>query len=456
MVRLPDREETLLANIKAVEPGYPFYGTVELASGRDFATVLAPGAVIAEQALLDRLGVVVGDRLDVGAATVTIDDVVLNEPDRPVNFFALGPRLFVAAADLPALDLVKPGSRVTFTTLLKVADEAQLDSLADQLRDVRDLGQESVETYRTAPSGVQRFFDNLLFFLSLVAIFTLLLAGIGIQSALTAFLRERYTAIAIVKTLGATRRFVTLHFYAVVAILGLIGAAIGLVMGVLLEMALPVLLRGLLPPDVELTLTLRALIEGMLLGGFVVVAFTFFPLYQLGQLRPNFIFRKEAIGIERRGPYIVALLLILGAFVAMVLWLLGDVRTSLYFVGAVLGLVGHFGAAHRSRPARIAPVAPTVTASAPGAARPLPAAQPDAGHHHHAVDQPGRALLHLPGRADPGRQLRGLLPRGRAQRLLPGHSARSTGRVSRRAGRGERILPRGPLHDHRHQRRTAQ
>ena len=140
--------------------------------------------------------------------------------------------------------------------------------------------------------------------------------------------------------MGATRRFVTLHFYAVVAILGLIGAAIGLLMGVLLEMALPVLLRGLLPPDVELTLTARSLVEGMLLGGFVVVAFTFFPLYQLGQLRPNFIFRKEAIGIERRGPYIVTLLLILGAFVAMVLWLLGDVRTSLYFVGAVLGLVG--------------------------------------------------------------------------------------------------------------------
>ena len=71
---------------------------------------------------------------------------------------------------------------------------------------------EGVETYLTAPSGVQRFFDNLLFFLSLVAIFTLLLSGIGIQSALTAYLRERYTTIAIVKTLGATRRFVTLEF----------------------------------------------------------------------------------------------------------------------------------------------------------------------------------------------------------------------------------------------------
>ena len=37
VARLPQGEETLLSNIKAVEPGYPFYGVVELASGRDFA-----------------------------------------------------------------------------------------------------------------------------------------------------------------------------------------------------------------------------------------------------------------------------------------------------------------------------------------------------------------------------------------------------------------------------------
>ncbi len=339
VVRLPDDEETLLSNVKAVEPGYPFYGAVELASGRALSSVLEPGVALVEQALLDRLGVAVGDQLRVGEATLTIADVVLNEPDRPVNFFSLGPRLFVAAADLPALDLVKQGSRVTYTTLLKMADEDQLDPVADQLRGVRDLGQESVETYLTAPSGVQSFFDNLLFFLSLVAIFTLLLSGIGIQSALTAFLRERYTAIAIIKTLGATRRFVTLNFYVVVGVLGLIGAAIGLLLGVLLETALPILLRDLLPPDVDLTLTPRSLIEGMLLGGFVVAAFTFIPLYQLGQLRPNFIFRKEETGIERSWPYLVAFLLILSAFGAMVLWLLGDVRTSLYFVGAVLGLL---------------------------------------------------------------------------------------------------------------------
>jgi putative ABC transport system permease protein len=339
VARIANGEETLLSEIKAVEQGYPFYGEVTLASGRPFEEVLTPGSVIVEGALLDRLGIDVGDTLQLGASTLTIADVVTAEPDRPVNFFSLGPRIFVAAADLDALELVGPGSRVTYTTLLRVAEDGRLNEIATQLATVRDPGLESVQTYRTAPSAIGSFFENLLFFLSLVAIFTLLLAGIGIQSALTAFLRERYTTIAIIKTLGATRRFVSLHFYLIVAALGLLGIGLGLILGFVLQWTLPGLLGDLLPPDVELSISARAILEGLLLGGFVLAAFAFIPLYQLGELRPHFIFRKEEMRLTRPLPYVIAALLLIAAFGGMVYWLLDDFETTLYFVGTVLGLL---------------------------------------------------------------------------------------------------------------------
>ncbi len=93
----------------------------------------------------------------------------------------------IASADLDALKLIKPGSSVGYRVLLKVNNETQLNSLAAQIKTVL-AAQENVETYLTAQSGVQRFFNNFLFFLNLVGIFTLLLAGIGIQSALTVLL----------------------------------------------------------------------------------------------------------------------------------------------------------------------------------------------------------------------------------------------------------------------------
>lgn len=338
VVRVATGEDTLLANLKVVEQGYPFYGVVILASGRPFHDVLQPGTVVVAQELLERLQLNVGDALQIGQATLTIGDVVTFEPDRPVNFFTLGPRIFIDSRDLAAIDLVKEGSRVNYTVLLKLSDETQLDPTADQLRAVMEP-QEDVETYRSARSGVQRFFDNLLLFLSLVAIFTLLLAGVGIQSALTALLRERNNTIAVIKTVGASSRFVTINFLAVITLLGLVGTMLGIGVGLLLERLFPLLLGNLLPPNVELTISLRTLAEGVALGLIVVTCFTFLPIFQLDELKPNFIFRKENPPLVWRLPYVIVLLILASFFVGMVLWQLQRLALGLYFIGGVLGLL---------------------------------------------------------------------------------------------------------------------
>ncbi len=338
VVRVMDDEASLLANLKVVEAGYPFYGQVELASGQAFHEALTAGSLIVEQALLDRLELQVGDSLRVGQVTLTIRDVLLAEPDRPVNFFSLGPRVFIAAVDLDRLDLVKKGSRVTYTQLLKVHDEQHLDRLASGLKNSAEE-QEAVDTFRTAESGVKRFFDNFLFFLGLIGIFTLLLAGIGTQSALTAFLKEKDATIAIVKTMGATSRFITLHYLVVVAILGTLGTGLGLMFGFALQSFFPVLFAGLLPPNVVLDISVRAVLESLLLGFFVVGSFTFLPMYRLKELKPRFIFRKEYSRLQRGWPYYLTILAIFLLFVGAVLWQLQDVEVGLYFVLGVVALI---------------------------------------------------------------------------------------------------------------------
>ena len=339
VVRVVEEDNSLLSELKVVEPGYPFYGEIELASQRSFNEVLVSGSVIVAQELLDQLNLSVGDPLQVGEQTLTIQDVVLYEPDQPVSFFSLGPRIFVAAADLEAINLIKPGSRVSYTTLLKVFDESNLDRLADQLNEIRNEEFERVETFKSAESQVKRFFDNLLLFLSLVGVFTLILAGIGIQSSLTAFLKEREKTIAIVKTVGATSRFVTLHYLLAAAILGMIGTALGLVVGFMTQALFPIIFQNFLPPNVELIISGSAIGESLLLGAFVVGVFTFLPIYQLQELKPNFIFQKEVIPIQKRPPYYLAILLMFLFFVGMVLWQLQDLRIGLYFVLGVVALV---------------------------------------------------------------------------------------------------------------------
>ena len=95
-------------------------------------------------------------------------------------------------------------------------------------------------------------------------------------------------------------------------------------LGLLLQRFFPILFADLLPPNVELIISGRAIVESFLLGFFVVGAFTFLPIYRLNDLKPRFIFRKE-YGQARRGwPFYGTI----GAI-------------FLFFVGLVLVSIGH-------------------------------------------------------------------------------------------------------------------
>lgn len=332
-------EGSLLCDLKVVETGYPFYGKVLLGSGKPLGQVLTPGSLVVEGQLLDRLHLRVGDALKVGNATLVVRDVVLQEPDRPVNFFSLGPRVFVAAADRDKLGLIGLGSRIDYVILLRVADEKRLDAIATRLARLSDENRVTVATYKNAGSRVKRFFDNLLFFLNLSGIFTLLLAGFGIQSTLFALLKEQERTIAVLKALGARSRFIIGHFLAVTLILGAIGTAIGLTGSFLLQRFLPSLFSGLIPAQVTLQISPDAIWQGMLIGLLVVLLFTALPLYRLKEVKPRAIFGKEeAARLWSRSTWVIAGL---GAlfFLSMVLIRLRDLKTGLYFMLALVGLI---------------------------------------------------------------------------------------------------------------------
>ncbi|MGB5987543.1 MAG: FtsX-like permease family protein, partial [Desulfobacterales bacterium] len=285
LARTLDQRASLLSGVKAVGPGYPFYGQVVLQSGKALSAVLTPGRIVVEQSLLERLGLAVGDSLRLGQGTLTIADVVLREPDRPVTVFSLGPRIFLALAELMALDLVQPGSRVRYKLLVRVNHVKDLDPLLAEIQAAASPD-ERVDSFETAPSRIKRFFDNLIFFLALMGIMTLLLAGIGIQSTLAALLKRKEQTIAIMKTVGATSRFIALHFMVLVLILGAAGTLLGLISGWGLQFLIPLLFRGILPEALPPVFTAAILAETLFLGLMVVVLFSFLPLNRLRDVKP--------------------------------------------------------------------------------------------------------------------------------------------------------------------------
>lgn len=340
MVRPEIGDDSLLTQLKAVEPRYPFYGKVELLSGQPFSEVLRPGRVIVEQSVLDRLRLSIGDSLRIGETKVRIADVVVREPDRPIDFFSLGPRILAAAEDLPAMDLIHKGSRVRYNLLLKVNNERQIPAIAEQLRIPAKKEQVRVDTYDTAESRVQRFLDNFLFFLSLIAIFTMLLAGIAMQSTVSALLLDRSKAIATLKVLGAGYRYILVNYLVLLLAVGSVGCLAGIILGIVLQKALLVMAADLLPAGITLSLSLETVLKAVLLGFVIIGVFTFLPLTRLKEIKPAVIFAEGEVSAPAKRLYILPAVLILSFFLVMVFRQVKDVETGIYFfLGSIALLV---------------------------------------------------------------------------------------------------------------------
>src|SRR5438046_2408474 len=114
--------ETLLAAVKAVSPGYPLRGKLRIAPGlnvpdSDTDAVPPRGMVWLDERMMAALKVGRGDAIEVGRARFRVGAVLTLEPDRGVSFMNFAPRLMVRLEDLPATGLVQPGSRINYQLL---------------------------------------------------------------------------------------------------------------------------------------------------------------------------------------------------------------------------------------------------------------------------------------------------------------------------------------------------
>ncbi|HET9693207.1 MAG TPA: hypothetical protein VFP48_02395, partial [Steroidobacteraceae bacterium] len=114
--------ESSLVALRAVGEGYPLRGRLKTADqpfGRGVVTegVPARGEAWADSRLLAKLGAGIGAEIAVGAARVRVTRVLDYRPDQGSGFADLSATLLINRADLPATELVQPGSRVSRAVL---------------------------------------------------------------------------------------------------------------------------------------------------------------------------------------------------------------------------------------------------------------------------------------------------------------------------------------------------
>ncbi len=331
-----DGPSAVLSELKGVDGAYPLYGELTLADDRR-VTALKSDELIVGQALVDRLGLSVGDSLRFGTASFRIAGIIGTEPDRVSEGFTFGPVALTSVDGIRRTGLLQPGSLYTSKYRVRIPSTADLIDRAEALaRTYKDSGIEVKSRDRAAPSA-NRFIERMGQFLSLIGLTALVVAGIGVANGVSSYLGAKRGPIATLKVLGASSGDIMRIYLMQVAAVAGAAIVVGLTVGAILPPGLVALIGDVLPVQPGLTLHPLPLASAAIYGVLIALVFTLPPLARARTEPAAAIFRSGVEGmkrIDRRTMLMVGI-----AATAIVALALGTAREPI-FSAAVLGCVG--------------------------------------------------------------------------------------------------------------------
>lgn len=111
---------TRLVQVRAVSPGYPFYGVIETLPADGWSRVHDDSVVFVDPSLLIALEAQVGDRLKLGQQQFVIGGTLGNVPGDAGITAVIGPRVYVSDRWLKQMGLLSFGSRAEYELVLKL------------------------------------------------------------------------------------------------------------------------------------------------------------------------------------------------------------------------------------------------------------------------------------------------------------------------------------------------
>src|SRR5688572_10033002 len=100
MVYFSSSEGTRLVQVRALEPGFPFYGVLETDPPSAAAEFRKSGGAIVEESLLTQFGARVGEELRLGKLTTRIAGSLKKVPGESVAFATIAPRVYIPMTEL--------------------------------------------------------------------------------------------------------------------------------------------------------------------------------------------------------------------------------------------------------------------------------------------------------------------------------------------------------------------
>jgi putative ABC transport system permease protein len=327
-------EDLRLSDIRALSEGYPLRGEFRLldGEGREFAAqgIPAPGEVWITRGGAQALQVGVGDSLKLGARELRIVALIAQEPDAALDYFNVAPKVSINLADLDSTGLVQVGSRIGYR--LAVAGEAgAVQRWIGAQRAELGRGQR-LETVADARPELRSALERADRFLGLAALVAVVLSAIAVAMAARRHSARHLDACAVLRCLGADQATIVRIQLGELLVLGLIGSALGLVLGYALQAGVTAWLASVLGLSVPGS-GAAPWIEGLMIGLVVLFAFAAPPVLALRRVPALRVLRRDLGSAEPRALAVLALGL--AALGGLLWWKAGSAKLGFSLLGGL-------------------------------------------------------------------------------------------------------------------------
>ena len=336
-------DNMLLSEIDAVSPNYPLRGELKIQRSvngeEEVVSGPAQGELWVERSLLSRLGVEIGDTVEIGLAPLKIAGILTNIPDRSYRFLVAGPTVLMNVDDLPATDIVQPGSRMWHSYLF-AGEQKDVETFDDWIKPQVNDTQRWYDAKR-AQNRLSTTLDSAERFLSLASMLGIVLAAVAVAVASRRYGQRHQSIVAVFRALGASithvRKLYCLHW----TLLSVISIVAGLLLGYVLLLLGANAIEGYLSLD-DTPLTFTPFLTAIITGLICAIAFAIHPIKELIHTSPLSVIRgftsakTVKFGWHQLIPLIALLALLLmfsGDIIMSISLLAGGILVSVLLLG---------------------------------------------------------------------------------------------------------------------------
>jgi len=343
MVSFPSSGDSRLTQVRALQGGFPFYGTLETLPVEAEETFRNSGKkALVEKSLMALFDAQVGDSIRIGEVTFVIEGELQKVPGQTGIAATVAPAVFIPMEYVEETGLIQFGSRIRYERYYQFPENQDIDQLIEPYSEKWEEEKIDADTVEDRKRSTGRSFNNLSNFLSLVAFIALLLGSVGVASAVNVFVKEKLASVAILRCLGVSSFDALLIYLTQIKIMGLAGSMLGAALGSLLQFVLPMVFGDFLPVEVSVQISWNAVLFGIVTGLFISVLFALLPLLKIRKVSPMSTLRPETDETSiHKDPLRWAVIGCITLFIyGFSFYLLGRWEMALGFAGFVLFAFG--------------------------------------------------------------------------------------------------------------------